>query len=383
MRDPYKVLGIRRDANQAEIKAAWRSLAKSAHPDHNPGDPDANARFMEIGRAYELLKDPKKRRQVDRAAAMAEPKSDEPTIMQQRQAAREAAERAKAARENAERIMEELARAAAQKAAAEAAKQQTGTVEAEEVVERMFGFSGRATSGSRARPSSAGRPAGPEAETASAAAPEEKPSADDNAPASDQAAPPPSVLQPLTLLTSLVRRITGAAPLPEKAPDELAIATVTIQEIMEQARVSVPLHDNREATLTLSPGMTEGSEIRLKGQGYKLPGMARGDAVVTLKVAPDADMTVRGYDVHTILPVSIDNAVLGMQAEVRGPTDSLKIDIPAWSGSDKVIRIPGKGLPNEASERGDLVVELRIVLWEKPDDKMTDLMRSMKNGLYL
>src|SRR5262249_3359711 len=100
MRDPYKVLGVRRDAGADEIKAAWRNLAKVVHPDHNQGDPTATARFAEIGRAYDTLKDPKKRNLFDRAMRMAEmkkqerqetPDSKEQTIMQQRRAAREAA----------------------------------------------------------------------------------------------------------------------------------------------------------------------------------------------------------------------------------------------------------------------------------------------------
>ena len=57
--------------------------------------------------------------------------------------------------------------------------------------------------------------------------------------------------------------------------------------------------------------------------------------------------------------------------------------VPAWSGSDKTIRIPGEGLADEDGAKGDLIVELRILLWEKPDDKVTDLMRSMREGLFL
>lgn len=107
MRDPYKVLGVKTDAGADEIKAAWRNLAKTSHPDHNMGDPTATARFAEIGRAYETLKDPQKRSRYDQIARMAQAKgqSKEQTIIQQRQAARDAAERAKAARANAEKIM--------------------------------------------------------------------------------------------------------------------------------------------------------------------------------------------------------------------------------------------------------------------------------------
>ena len=58
MRDPYSILGVKHDADSDEIKAAWRSKAKTVHPDHNRDDPDATARFTEIGQAYDLLKDP-------------------------------------------------------------------------------------------------------------------------------------------------------------------------------------------------------------------------------------------------------------------------------------------------------------------------------------
>ena len=67
MRDPYSVLGVQRNADADEIKAAWRSKAKSVHPDHNQSDPGASSRFAEVGRAYEVLKDPERRKRYDRA----------------------------------------------------------------------------------------------------------------------------------------------------------------------------------------------------------------------------------------------------------------------------------------------------------------------------
>ena len=65
MRDPYAVLGVSRSADATEIKAAWRTMAKKLHPDQNRSDPNAQARFTEVGRAYDLLKDPDKRRRYD------------------------------------------------------------------------------------------------------------------------------------------------------------------------------------------------------------------------------------------------------------------------------------------------------------------------------
>lgn len=66
MRDPYDVLGVSRKATDAEIKKAFRALAKKHHPDTHANDPKAVKRFQEIGAAYELLGDKEKRAQFDR-----------------------------------------------------------------------------------------------------------------------------------------------------------------------------------------------------------------------------------------------------------------------------------------------------------------------------
>ncbi len=64
--DPYHVLGVRRDATQEEIRAAYRKLAKELHPDLNPGDREAGEKFKAVSSAYDLLSDPEKRARFDR-----------------------------------------------------------------------------------------------------------------------------------------------------------------------------------------------------------------------------------------------------------------------------------------------------------------------------
>src|SRR5437868_583792 len=66
MEDPYEILGVKRDASQSAIRAAYRKLAKKYHPDVNPGKPEVAERFKSISAAYDLLSDPDKRARFDR-----------------------------------------------------------------------------------------------------------------------------------------------------------------------------------------------------------------------------------------------------------------------------------------------------------------------------
>ena len=65
MTDPYKVLGVSPSATDEEIKDAYRKLAKKYHPDLNPGNAEAEAKFKEAGEAYEVLSDADKRARYD------------------------------------------------------------------------------------------------------------------------------------------------------------------------------------------------------------------------------------------------------------------------------------------------------------------------------
>ncbi|MCP4446959.1 MAG: J domain-containing protein [Myxococcales bacterium] len=69
MRDPYKALGVDASASDAEIKKAYRRLAKQYHPDRNAGDKTKEAKFKDISAAYNILSDPSKRAQFDNVAS--------------------------------------------------------------------------------------------------------------------------------------------------------------------------------------------------------------------------------------------------------------------------------------------------------------------------
>jgi len=69
-KDFYKVLGVSKDASESEIKKTYRSLARKFHPDSNPGDASAEARFKEISEAYSVLSDSQQRSEYDQIRAM-------------------------------------------------------------------------------------------------------------------------------------------------------------------------------------------------------------------------------------------------------------------------------------------------------------------------
>ena len=69
-KDYYKVLGVAKDASASEIKKAYRKLARELHPDKNPGDSTAEARFKDVSEAYDVLSDDAKRKEYDEARAL-------------------------------------------------------------------------------------------------------------------------------------------------------------------------------------------------------------------------------------------------------------------------------------------------------------------------
>jgi molecular chaperone DnaJ len=72
-KDYYAALGVPKDADAADIKKAYRKLARDLHPDKNPGNTEAEGRFKEVSEAYDVLSDPKRRAEYDEARRLRRP----------------------------------------------------------------------------------------------------------------------------------------------------------------------------------------------------------------------------------------------------------------------------------------------------------------------
>ncbi|MER8654055.1 DnaJ C-terminal domain-containing protein [Mesorhizobium sp. M0847] len=152
---------------------------------------------------------------------------------------------------------------------------------------------------------------------------------------------------------------------------------VTIEEIATAEKVTAMFPDGRKIAVKLPVYVEDGQTIRLKGQGEQGPGQP-GDALVKIRIRRHPRYRIEGRDLHADLEVALADAVLGAKVPVDTPTGKLAVNIPAWSSSDKVLRLKGRGLPEKAGGHGDLYAHVRIMLPEGGDSELEALMRSRK-----
>jgi DnaJ-class molecular chaperone len=115
-------------------------------------------------------------------------------------------------------------------------------------------------------------------------------------------------------------------------------------------------------------GVSEGSKVKLSGAADG------GDLVINVKVKPDPRFERRGADLHTELPLTLSEALLGAEVPVTTPTGSVKLRIRPNTQNGQEIRLKARGLPKRASsDKGDLVVTTRVVLPKLDEDAQTEL----------
>jgi DnaJ-class molecular chaperone len=152
---------------------------------------------------------------------------------------------------------------------------------------------------------------------------------------------------------------------------------VTIEEAATAEKVTAIFPDGRKIAVKLPSYVEDGQTIRLKGQGEQGPGQP-GDALVKIHFRRHPRYRVEGRDLHADLAVALEDAVLGAKVAVETPTGKLAVNVPAWSSSDKVLRLKGRGLPEKTGGHGDLYAHVRLMLPEGGDGELEALMRRRK-----
>ncbi|WP_439373913.1 DnaJ C-terminal domain-containing protein [Bradyrhizobium sp. DASA03120] len=154
--------------------------------------------------------------------------------------------------------------------------------------------------------------------------------------------------------------------------------SVSLEEAVKGGEKRVRLPTGKELNVKIPAGVTEGQQIRLRGQGESAQGHPPGDLLITISIAPHPFFKVEGSDLRIDLPVTLYEAVLG--AKVRVPTlgNAVELSVPKNTSSGRTFRLKGKGLPKSGGT-GDLFVTIRIMLPDGNDAELEALMEKWRD----
>ena len=310
-KDYYAVLGLPRTASQAEVKKAFRKLARQHHPDAKPGDSAAERKFKDVNEANEVLGDPAKRKQYDELGANWEAVS--------------------------------RARAAGGPGGFGGSRTGTGgnvryefrpSGEPGEFSDFFRVFFGEEAAASR------GDTTG-------------------NAPAGGSRSPGAMGFDDILAGMGISGRPTGtsrSASGPIKSVHE-ATAEITLDEAYHGTTRLVDV-DAKRLEITIPPGAETGTRIKLTGRG---PG--GGDLIVVVRLTPDSRFTRRGADLDRDLTVTLEQAVLGGEITVETLKGRLLLTIPPGTQPGRTFRLTGQGMPRfKKAGHGDLYVRARVLI---------------------
>jgi DnaJ-class molecular chaperone len=319
MRDPYQVLGVSKDASAAEIKSAFRKLAKKLHPDANKHDPKAATRFAELNAAYEIVGDDDKRKAFDRGEIDAEGKprfqgfegfGAQPGGGGSRPGGGAHFESFSFGPDGFQR-----------RSSAGGGGFQGGGFE--DVLRNMFGGGARGARGF-------GAPHGAE-------------------------------------------DFGG----PQTGQDLQAEMTISLPEAAKGSKTRVHLPTGKDVEVKIPAGLTSGQQIRLKGQGWPSAAGKAGDAMITVHVAPHPVFKPDGADLRLDLPITLYEAALGGKVRVPTLDGALELTVPPGTNTGRTFRLKGKGLKSKGGA-GDLLATVRIMLPERSDDEFAELMKKWR-----
>ncbi len=176
------------------------------------------------------------------------------------------------------------------------------------------------------------------------------------------------------------QRQGGAGRAAPAGADISVTLDITVEEAASAPKVTAQFPGGRKIAVKLPTYVEDGQTIRLKGQGEPSPfGGKAGDALVKIRFRKHPRYRVEGRDLHVDLPVSLKEAALGAKVAVETPTGRLALGVPAWSSSDKVLRLKGRGLPVKTGGHADLYVHVQIMLPQGGDAELEALLRKQND----
>jgi len=343
--DLYIVLGVEHGASQAEIKRAYRRLARRYHPDINPGDQTAEVRFRQILEAYETLMDPVRRSRYDSGQPPADFPAGQSGAFEGFDFSARGVDYSATFGDLFADVIAERARrpASPQRGADLHVDLRVGFAEALAGCQRAVTVTRRDHCRSCA---GAGR-------TRAASGP----------------CPPCQG-------TGAVRTVRGHMVFSRSCG-----ACGGTGRLHPRACETCGGAGQETRTETVAsripPGVADGDRLRIPEKGSVGPGGGPpGDLYITVRVEPHPTFRRSGDDLETIVPLAVHEAALGARVEVPTPDGRARLRVPAGTQSGQRFRLRGHGAPSTRNgERGDLIAEVRIMLPAVLDERSRELLR--------
>jgi len=343
--DLFVVLGLRHGASEGDIKRAYRRLARRFHPDINPGDRESAARFQQILEAYETLIDPERRSRYESGGVVASPSPSRATGFEGFDFSARAVDYSATFGDLfAEVLSERAARTHDQGRGADLHQEialtfgesLSGTVRSL-IVTRQDSCGVCAATGREPRPPRACQPCGGTGTVQAA--------------------------RGHMVFTQACHACGGGGHAP--APPCRACGGSGRETRTESVSVRIPA------------GVADGERVRVAGKGHAgAGGGAPGDLYVTVRVLADERFRREGDDLIAVLPVAIHEAALGARIEMASHDGPVRVTVPPGAQSGQRVRVRERGATSpRTGHRGDLVVELRLVLPPVLDERSQELLR--------
>jgi molecular chaperone DnaJ len=345
--DFYVILGLQPGASQADIKRAFTRLARRYHPGINPGDPAAGAMFERITQAYETLSDPERRRQYDAAGAPAASHQRPQKAFEFAGFDFSFAAHGSDAATFSELFAEVLHPAPEDRHGSEhgADLHASVTVSFEESirgVERQLVVTRQVPCGAC---DGVGQVRKMEGRCAHCQA------------------------------TGKVRWARGHMVFSKSCA--LCGGTGRLHSQRCEVCAGQGRRVRSEAVAVRVPAaVTAGTQLRIPGKGHAgASGGRTGDLYVDIHVEPHPRLRREGDDLFMAVPVAVHEAVLGARIDVPSLDGVARVTVPPGTQAGQRLRVAGRGVPTPSGGRGDLIVEVQIVLPKVVDDRSKELMR--------
>ena len=347
--DFYIVLGVDRGAPAGEIKRAYKRLARRLHPDINPGDREAAARFQQVLDAYETLMDPDRRRRYDAgqlSGADADDESETFGFAGFDFSSRVYAERTTTFGDLFEEVLSRHAARPAEGAEHGAdihARTHLTFEEAWHGVQRTVTVTRQDTC--RA---CAGGGFQRVAETRCVSCEG----------------------------TGAVRSVRGHMVFSKTCPTCGGEGRLKQEECAHCHGQGV---EPRSETLTvrIPPGVADGARVRIAAKGHAgVRGGAPGDLLVDVSVAEHPVYRREDDELHMVVPIAIHEAALGAKIDIETPDGGVRLRVPPGTQSGQRFRLRDRGFESRRNgQKGDLVVEVRMKLPKLIDERSKELLR--------